>query len=84
MDLNKEEGYHLIFELSDDGEFPEKNKADDEEMEIVAFKAPGENVDNANFSHFLFDCGIFADIEEDEEADKEKFILFPDQNIQFF
>ena len=50
-------------------------------MKIIAFKAPGENVDNADFPHFLFDGGIFADIEEDEETDKEEFILFPNENI---
>lgn len=66
MDLNKGRGYHLVFELSDDGEFPEEDKADDEEVEIVAFEASGEDVNYTDFSHFFFDGGVFTDVEEDE------------------
>ena len=38
----------------------------------------------SSFSHLFLYSWVRADIEEDVETDKEEFILFPNQYIEFF
>lgn len=74
----------MIFVLGNNGQFPEEAEGNDEQMEVVPFEAPGQDLYEPCFSHFFFDGGVGADVEEDVEADEEEFVLFPDEDVEFF
>lgn len=53
-------------------------------MEVVPFKASAQDLDDAGFSHFFLDVWVFADIEKNVEGNEKEFVLFPDEDIEFF
>jgi hypothetical protein len=67
----------LILVLSDDCEFLEESKGDNEKMIVISLETSGEYLYDSCFPHFLLNCRVVADVEENVEADEEKFILFP-------
>lgn len=53
-------------------------------MKIVALKASSQNLNQACFSHLSFNNWVGTDVKEDIKADEEKFILLPNENVEFF
>lgn len=52
-------------------------------MEVIPFEAASEDTDDAHLPHLLFDGGVLADVEQDQQAHEEQFVLFPDQDVKF-
>ena len=63
--------YHLILIMTNDRKFPQKYQTYNQQMEIIPFKASGENIDNAHFFHFLFNRWILTDIQKNQETNEE-------------
>jgi hypothetical protein len=53
-------------------------------MKVVSLEAASEYLHQPSLSHLFFDGRVAADVEENVETDKKEFILFPDENIEFF
>jgi hypothetical protein len=53
-------------------------------MKIVPLQTPTEYLDKPCLPHLLLNIGVSADIDEDIETNVEKFVLLPDENIEFF
>lgn len=53
-------------------------------MKVVPLQTPAEYLHEPRLAHLLLDVGVGADIDEDVEADVEKLVLLPDEDIEFF
>lgn len=70
--------------LADDGQFPQEDQSDNQQMEIVPFQTSAQNLNDACFAHLFFDIWIFADVQKDVQGNVEQLILLPDENVEFF